>query len=359
MHQKARDSLFTLNIRNFIGNTRTNKDIKQTAVDWGELFFLFNNGISCLAKKATIAEGGNVLVTQGLQVINGAQTVKALVKASHDKFRTEPLVLVRVTEVEKGYGDGGFSSEVTRFNNTQNVIKVSDFKSNDPIQAYLKKKFSYNRFGRKVEYFPKRTDKKSPNSIAIRLEEFAKVVYAFLYDPVKFSGSTSFLFDESEQGGYAKVFGNGTEVPDLMPEDEFRLRSSIWWIATEFDAALKEFKKGDISQHERAALERKWFLLYAARLVLQKSFDPEVYKNQIIPFYRGEWQMDEGKEGEWFRELFKISKDSVVFVYKSSQRHQPDFVHRNWMRNIKSAESLYDYIIESPSRTMSPIRQSR
>jgi hypothetical protein len=49
--------------------------------------------------------------------------------------------------------------------------------------------------------------------------------------------------DESEQGGYAKVFGNGIEVLDVMPEDEFRLRSSIWWIATEFDAALKEFKR--------------------------------------------------------------------------------------------------------------------
>ena len=83
---------------------------ERTAVDRGELFFLFNNGISCLAKKATVTENGSVLITQGLQVINGAQTVKALVKASHDKFKTEPLVLVRVTEVEKGYGGGSFSS---------------------------------------------------------------------------------------------------------------------------------------------------------------------------------------------------------------------------------------------------------
>jgi hypothetical protein len=68
----------------------------------------------------------------------------------------------------------------------------------------------------------------------------------------------------------------------------------------------------------------------------------------------GKWTR--GKEGEWFRELFNVSKESVVFVYKSAQKQQPDFVHRNWMRNIKSAESLYDYIIESPSRTMPPIR---
>jgi hypothetical protein len=48
-------------------------------------------------------------------------------------------------------------------------------------------------------------------------------------------------------------------------------------------------RKAEISQIERAALERKWFLLDAARLVLQKSFGPDAYKAQIIPFLKGDW----------------------------------------------------------------------
>jgi len=360
MHQHARDSLFTLNIRNFIGNTRTNSDIRKTAVDRGNLFFLYNNGVSCLARKAVLCEEGNALKTEGLQVINGAQTVKALVKAFADKFKNgEPLVLLRVTEVPKGYSSGGaFTSEVTRYNNTQNVIKVSDFKSNDPIQSDLKRKFDYNRMGKRVEYFPKRTDKKTQNSIPIRLEEFSKVIYAFLCDPVSFSGSTSFLFDESESGGYASIFGDGKDVPDVMPDEDFRLRSAIWWIAQEFDLALKEFKQGDINKTERAALERKWFLLYASRLVLQKSFGMD-WKAQIIPFYKGDWTMDEGKEGDWFRELYDIAKESVIYVYMRASKDQTDFVHRNWMRSPKSAEALEDFILNSPGRKLPPIRGAR
>ena len=71
-----RDSLFSLNIRNFIGNTSTNKEIIKSAESDPENFFLFNNGISCLA--SSVRSTDDHLEVEGLQVINGAQTVKAL-----------------------------------------------------------------------------------------------------------------------------------------------------------------------------------------------------------------------------------------------------------------------------------------
>lgn len=361
MHKKAKgDALFTWNIRNFIGNTKTNKDIRLTAEKNAPHFFLFNNGISCLARKVTVSEDGAALTTVGLQVINGAQTVKALYKASHEGFKSgEPVVLVRITEVDKNYGvTGSFSSQITRFNNTQNVIKVSDFRSNDQIQIDLQKKFKYGRFGKDVRYYPKRTDNRAPNTTAIRLEEFAKVIYAFLFDPVKFSGSTSFLFDDTENGGYAKVFGNGVDVPEIMPEEEFRLRSAIWWISEAFDAELKEVKKGEISQLERAALERKWFLLYAARLVLQKSFGEEDYKRELLKHYKGEWKFDQDEVGDWFRDLFNIAKQSVVYVYKAAQK-QENFVHRNWMRSQRSADDLKDFILDSPTQGLRSLKGAK
>ena len=75
----GRDSLFSLNIRNFIGNTSTNKNIVKTAREAPDRFFLFNNGISCICKELKISE--NQIDVSGLQVINGAQTVKALFNA--------------------------------------------------------------------------------------------------------------------------------------------------------------------------------------------------------------------------------------------------------------------------------------
>ena len=53
-----------------------------------------------------------------------------------------PQLLVRITEIPEGYGTTGKAREkITQYNNTHNTIKISDFRSNDPIQASLKHQF--------------------------------------------------------------------------------------------------------------------------------------------------------------------------------------------------------------------------
>jgi AIPR protein len=49
-----RDALFSLNIRNYIGNTKPNKDIIESAINEPDKLFIYNNGISCLAIEVTI-----------------------------------------------------------------------------------------------------------------------------------------------------------------------------------------------------------------------------------------------------------------------------------------------------------------
>jgi hypothetical protein len=139
----GRDSLFSLNIRNFVGNTATNKKIVETARSNPERFFLFNNGISCICSSLHVAE--DKIEVEGLQVINGAQTVKALVNASRTRggevspwSSLTPTILVRITEIPGGHGQSQkLRDQVTQFNNTQNVVKVSDFRSNDTVQEHL------------------------------------------------------------------------------------------------------------------------------------------------------------------------------------------------------------------------------
>jgi hypothetical protein len=168
----GQDAIFSLNIRNYVGKTRTNKQIVETARRDPENFYMFNNGISCLATKVTVTD--NAVEVIGLQVINGAQTIRSLVHVG--KFGSQvPFVLVRITEIAEGYGSGGkIREQITRFNNTQNTIKLSDFRSNDPVQSALTEQFkSVVRNGRKVAYLPKRTDKVPANHEIVRLEEFA------------------------------------------------------------------------------------------------------------------------------------------------------------------------------------------
>jgi hypothetical protein len=140
-HALGRDSLFSLNIRNFIGNTATNKKIVETARSNPDKFFLFNNGISCICSRLHVAE--DKVEVEGLQVINGAQTVKALVNAARTRgsepspwLGDTPTILVRITEIPGGHGQSQkLRDQVTQFNNTQNVVKVSDFRSNDTAGA--------------------------------------------------------------------------------------------------------------------------------------------------------------------------------------------------------------------------------
>ena len=76
-HSKIKDNLFNLNIRNFIGNTFQNKNIKKTIEKDAKNFYFFNNGISCLANELTVDDKLGKVTVKGLQVINGAQTVKS------------------------------------------------------------------------------------------------------------------------------------------------------------------------------------------------------------------------------------------------------------------------------------------
>jgi hypothetical protein len=184
------------------------------------------------------------------------------------------------------------------------------------------------------------------SSIVIRLEEFAKTIFSFLVDPISFSGSTSLLFDE--EGAYRIVFGDGTQVWDTMPMDEFKLRSAIWWLSGQFTEALKELKSRTTDEIAKTALERKWVLLFAARLVLERAQGENEYKKMLASHWKGDWEMGIGETGILFKNLFDISVSAVVYRYREAMK-QPGFVHRNWMRSKSTVSDLRDYIMSNPS----------
>ncbi len=367
LYGQYKEALFALNIRNYLGDTGTNKAIVKTAKTKPQAFFHLNNGISCLARRATIDTSVGGLVVEGLQVVNGAQTVKSLFRAKDEWTKAQPLLLIRVTEIGE---DRNLRDDIVRANNTQNVIRDSDFRSNDPVQRNLVDKFaSYYRSGRKVVYTPKRTDKRPPNSYLIRLEEFSKAVYAYLRNPVDFSASTSFLFDVGENGGYRHVFGDGDHVLDALSEDAFRLRSGIWWLSDAIGERIKSDRDTvtswlslttdeESNQEERtsainsarAALERKWWVLFAAGLFLRKSFRDKAGQ-PLVKHYKGDWELGNGDAGKWFESLYERARDAVVMSYAQAQRLQ-GFNHRNWMRSKNTVGDLERLILKGPFQAL-------
>jgi AIPR protein len=343
----GQDVIFSLNIRNFIGNSSTNRDVIKTALEEPENFYLFNNGISCLATKVDVSEKSVNVV--GLQVINGAQTVKSLVHTSR-KWKDVPLVLVRITEISEGYGSGGkIRDQITKYNNTQNTIKISDFRSNDLVQDGLRMQFeNIVRNGRKVSYLPKRTDRVPPHAEIVRLEEFAKSVFAFLFDPTEFTGSSSFLFDTSPSGGYTKVFGDGTAVWDHMPEDEFEFRAAAYWIAQDFGSYLREAREApELDADARASLERKWLLVYAAAKTLEYFYGSQ-FKAQVRKLHRGNWSVTgapEEKKNQLLLRVFQHAKSGVITAYRNAKQYQPDFEHRKWIRSKETPKTIRDVLV--------------
>jgi hypothetical protein len=139
LYKAHKTDLFSANVRDYLGSRRSdaniNNGIKQTAQDEPENFWVFNNGITVLTHSFEEREekGKTYLVVKGASIVNGAQTTGALgslSKAPDQKVRV-PARFVATPDSELVYN-------VIQYNNSQNKVTASDFRSTDRIQKRLR-----------------------------------------------------------------------------------------------------------------------------------------------------------------------------------------------------------------------------
>ena len=193
-------------------------------------------------------------------------------------------------------------------------------------------------------YIPKRTDSPDKNKENVRLEEFAKSVYSFAYDPTHFSGNSDFLYKDTDPGdGYLCVFGDENAVWQKMPDDEFRYRAAIFWISQEIASNIKLYREKLSDPDERMALERKWLVVYAAKIVFQTELKPgDSLKGVVSKFLDGDWQINgpDPKSIE-ITKVFERACKGVAFTYKNAKAANPaSFIHRNWMRGSQTTTAI-------------------
>lgn len=225
LYRKERERLFAYNIRSFLGRKGINKDIYSTAANHPDEFFYFNNGVSAICTEINLEEKTGKFSGRNFQIINGAQTIGSLKAVRGLSGNVE--VLLRITEGESVKTERGFNADVIRFNNTQNIIKSSDFRSNDPIQLFIEKKFSDLRptgaVERRIAYIRKRSYKRPHGSDVLRFEDLAKVRYAWLYEPTITIADPKALWAFEQDGGvYEKAFGIDGKLEDYWPDEYFR-----------------------------------------------------------------------------------------------------------------------------------------
>ncbi|HZL26846.1 MAG TPA: AIPR family protein [Acidobacteriaceae bacterium] len=346
--QNHKASLFTMNIRDYVGDTRTNKQIIQTALHNPSNFEYFNNGVTAVAGKIHPDIDAGTLTCEKMSIINGAQTVRALLAAVRKKGGSQhkPVSNVRVLLRLMTFDypkEINFVSEVTKYNNTQNSVKIADFRSNDEVQKDIARRVkNVNLKGRTYEYKNKRSEK-GRNNIAITLEDLTKAIYAFRFGPDDMYGGTAKLFDLSPGGLYTQVFPTPEQH---LTEASFNLLIGTYFACDFIKQLWETLRKVKRSQNLalHPALERKGLVYFA------------VGELERLAYAAQEWQLETdlsklARPNDWLAaddtpqrialsKAFDIASKVLIQQYEQRKKNEPNFKHRNWFRDQDTLKSI-------------------
>ncbi|MGL4508681.1 AIPR family protein [Cetobacterium sp.] len=207
------------NVRGFLGSTKYNEGIRKTLQNEGEKFFMYNNGITMTAKTIEAKEiNGATKVKvklEGLQVVNGGQTLKTVAKFKEELREDEisklynSYVLLRIFKIG---GAPELATKIAEYTNSQNSISIIDLKSlgNDQIllEKYLKEhKIFYKR---KIGEITENLD----YITSITLEKLGQILYSINGRPHSASNSKKKIFEIY----YDETFTNIKleEIPEII-----------------------------------------------------------------------------------------------------------------------------------------------
>lgn len=373
LFQDANFALFNLNIRNFVGDTSTNKGLMESAQGDPDSFFFFNNGISAICESVSAQSDGKTLHCKNFSVINGAQTFKSLHKvygrySGLDKTEISKVkVMIRITEVDSIYKNTEFVDSITRYNNTQNAVQISDFRSNDAIQTGLHQKFKNITYqGKYFNYLNKRgMDRNTKHTHPIKLDDFCKIIYSFQRGPIDCFGGKQHLYDSKPTGGYFFLFGDAetNAILDHLPDELFEKVADIYLVSVFSREIFTEFKKTQIAREEKQiddarqngeaprtaivgrALQGLYLIVFATAVVLQelalvKNLESKYELLRKLKISKPDiWQKDTNISGA-LKNAVTLACDLIIKDYTQQYQNNKSFVHRNYFREQATLERL-------------------
>lgn len=135
--------LLSPNIRDYLGVVKSERNInygiKVTAKDTPKDFFIYNNGITAMVHSFEANEDATTVRVRGLGIVNGGQTTGSIGTLADGESRRLGQALVQIRFVTSSSAD--VLANVVRFNNTQNKVEATDFRSKDAVQDRLRGEF--------------------------------------------------------------------------------------------------------------------------------------------------------------------------------------------------------------------------
>jgi hypothetical protein len=132
--------LLEANVRSFLQfRGKINKGIRKTINTEPEMFFSYNNGLTATASDVEYDSKRQIITKMNnLQIVNGGQTTASLLLTrKKDKANLKNIHVQLKLNVVSDTKSDELISNISRYANSQNAIKDSDFFSNHPFHRRL------------------------------------------------------------------------------------------------------------------------------------------------------------------------------------------------------------------------------
>jgi hypothetical protein len=140
-------TIFDLNVRLGLGNTKINRELRATIRTPAEhaAFPAYHNGLTLLTDELAVTDEG--LELDGVAVVNGCQSLLSLWN-ERDNITPNLNVVVKVVRLNRG---ADLADQITYRSNNQNPVNMRDQRANDRIQRDLQYQVR-ERYGDRLFY---------------------------------------------------------------------------------------------------------------------------------------------------------------------------------------------------------------
>ena len=356
----CRERLFNYNIRSWLGRNIVNKSMEDTIKEEPENFFYYNNGVTGICESFNISTDNKKLTCKKLQIINGAQTVTTIAKYPDDDKLSKVKVLIRIIAAGEYGKSSKLIEKVVTNNNNQTVIQLSDFRSNDPIQIQIERKFIDEKLKYRLQHpsntalkYKRKRMQTARGDKYIQMKDLGKCYYSAFFNPHQLNESIKKLWDiNSETGLYNTVYGVADEI--LTDEKFYKLLGS-YYISEYIKIKLPIFKQQELDKKEIYAEKFKYHILWGIVYLLRKKYADDIVANIIMKrmISKGSYilpQENENKERNfyiYFKKVVKAIEKKIEEIQNDKKENDEPFVIRNYQRDSKFTNKLkleLDYI---------------
>ncbi len=145
LYNEYRDRLLQKNVRCFLQlRGKVNKGMRDTIHDDPDYFMPYNNGLTITIEDMDMDQEEGLCIinrVKDFQIVNGGQTTASIWSAKYrDKVDVSGVgVQAKITWIKESDELDELVSKISRYSNTQNRIRESDFGSSNPFHRQLEK----------------------------------------------------------------------------------------------------------------------------------------------------------------------------------------------------------------------------